>query len=405
MAISLDRKTVAIYAGAAAIRLLVFLSFPSLADFLTSQVEISTPISSFKRLQEGLFLYQHGLSPYDGGVFHQAPLLLVIFDILPASLVFVALDILNAWSLHSIANDLQLSTPRFRKLDGTLIAAAYLFNPFTILSCLGRSTNIFTNTAIIQAVLNAQSGYAVRAMFALAIGSYLSMYPALLLPPVILLLCKSKTVATAGSMVASCIATYLAVLTTSVGATPLLTSGFWEFLSSCYGAQITITDLTPNIGLWWYFFIEIFDSFRDFFIGVFWLHLVGYVGALTFRLQTQPIFVVITLLGLFAIFKPYPSIADVSLYMGFLPLYQHILPLTRYTFIAASILLYSTLLGPAFYYLWIYAGSGNANFFYAITLVWSLGLTILVGDTLFAVLRDELEMERPELRGKTVRQI
>ena len=326
MAISLDRKTVAIYAGAAAIRLLVFLSFPSLADFLTSQVEISTPISSFKRLQEGLFLYQHGLSPYDGGVFHQAPLLLVIFDILPASLVFVALDILNAWSLHSIANDLQLSTSRFRKLDGTLIAAAYLFNPFTILSCLGRSTNIFTNTAIIQAVLNAQSGYAVRAMFALAIGSYLSMYPALLLPPVILLLCKSKTVATAGSMVASSIATYLAVLTTSVGATPLLTSGFWEFLSSCYGAQITITDLTPNIGLWWYFFIEIFDSFRDFFIGVFWLHLVGYVGALTFRLQTQPIFVVITLLGLFAIFKPYPSIADVSLYMGFLPLYQHILP-------------------------------------------------------------------------------
>ncbi|RVX73942.1 hypothetical protein B0A52_02832 [Exophiala mesophila] len=405
MAISLDRKTVAIYAGAAAIRLLVFLSFPSLADFLTSQVEISTPISSFKRLQEGLFLYQHGLSPYDGGVFHQAPLLLVIFDILPASLVFVALDILNAWSLHSIANDLQLSTSRFRKLDGTLIAAAYLFNPFTILSCLGRSTNIFTNTAIIQAVLNAQSGYAVRAMFALAIGSYLSMYPALLLPPVILLLCKSKTVATAGSMVASSIATYLAVLTTSVGATPLLTSGFWEFLSSCYGAQITITDLTPNIGLWWYFFIEIFDSFRDFFIGVFWLHLVGYVGALTFRLQTQPIFVVITLLGLFAIFKPYPSIADVSLYMGFLPLYQHILPLTRYTFIAASILLYSTLLGPAFYHLWIYAGSGNANFFYAITLVWSLGLTILVGDTLFAVLRDELEMERPELKGKTVRQI
>jgi len=78
---------------------------------------------------------------------------------------------------------------------------------------------------------------------------------------------------------------------------------------------------------------------------------------------------------------------------------------TRYTFIAASVLLYSTLLGPAFYHLWIYAGSGNANFFYAITLVWSLGLTILVGDTLFAVMRDEWELERPEMRGKSVRQI
>jgi len=43
--------------------------------------------------------------------------------------------------------------------------------------------------------------------------------------------------------------------------------------------------------------------------------------------------------------------------------------LHRYTFPAVAVLLYSTLLGPAFHHLWIYAGSGNANFFYAITLV------------------------------------
>jgi phosphatidylinositol glycan class U len=77
----------------------------------------------------------------------------------------------------------------------------------------------------------------------------------------------------------------------------------------------------------------------------------------------------------------------------------------RYTFFAVSSLLYATLLGPAFYHLWIYAGSGNANFFYAITLVWSLGLSMLVADSLFAVLRDELEEERPEMRGKDIKQI
>ena len=77
----------------------------------------------------------------------------------------------------------------------------------------------------------------------------------------------------------------------------------------------------------------------------------------------------------------------------------------RYTFIEAAIIFYVSLLGPAFYYLWIYAGSGNANFFYAITLVWSLGLSIIVSDSLFAVLRDEFEVERPELKGKDVRQI
>jgi phosphatidylinositol glycan class U len=77
----------------------------------------------------------------------------------------------------------------------------------------------------------------------------------------------------------------------------------------------------------------------------------------------------------------------------------------RYSFLAIAALLYATLLGPAFYHLWIYAGSGNANFFYAITLVWSLALIILIGDLLHAVIRDETEAERPELRGKDVRQL
>ena len=77
----------------------------------------------------------------------------------------------------------------------------------------------------------------------------------------------------------------------------------------------------------------------------------------------------------------------------------------RYSFFAVSTLLYSTLLGPAFYYLWIYAGSGNANFFYAITLVWSLGLSVLLGDSIYAILRDEWEVERPEMKGRLVRRI
>lgn len=77
----------------------------------------------------------------------------------------------------------------------------------------------------------------------------------------------------------------------------------------------------------------------------------------------------------------------------------------RYGFIAAAAILYSTFLGPAFYHLWIYAGSGNANFFYAITLVFALGMVLVVGDSIWACLRDELEAERPELIGKDVRQM
>lgn len=111
------------------------------------------------------------------------------------------------------------------------------------------------------------------------------------------------------------------------------------------------------------------------------------------------------MLGILGIFKSYPSIGDTALYLSLLPLYRHIIPLMRYSFVVTSAILYATLLGPAFYHLWIYAGSGNANFFYAITLVWSLSVALVVADALFAVLREEWEMEGEGREGKAVVQI
>jgi phosphatidylinositol glycan class U len=246
-------------------------------------------------------------------------------------------------------------------------------------------------------------------MSALAFASYLSMYPILLFPP-LALLCYDRQ---RPKKRQDSLPIFVAVSALALGGflyallqVSSLITGSWEFLSSTYGIQLLLPDLTPNVGLWWYFFIEMFDSFRSFFLGVFWLHLSSYVGGLTIRVRRQPLFVLTILLGIFAIFKPYPSISDTSLFLGMLPVYSHLFPLMRYTFLASSTVLYATLLGPAFYYLWIYAGSGNANFFYAITLVWSLGWSVLVvADLLYAVLRDEWEVERPEMKGKEIRQI
>lgn len=43
------RGKAGIFAGAAILRLVLFVAFPSLPDLLTSRVEISTPVTSFKR--------------------------------------------------------------------------------------------------------------------------------------------------------------------------------------------------------------------------------------------------------------------------------------------------------------------------------------------------------------------
>lgn len=71
----MGRQSLLVIIVAVALRLVLFAAFPSLPNLLTNRVEISTPVTSFKRLQEGLFLYTHGVSPYDGGVFHQVFLL------------------------------------------------------------------------------------------------------------------------------------------------------------------------------------------------------------------------------------------------------------------------------------------------------------------------------------------
>lgn len=300
-----------------------------------------------------------------------------------------------------------LRKPRTPQLLAIADRCRFLFNPFTIATCIGRPTSVFTTCAILYAISKAVVGASFTSMLALSFAAYLSMYPLLLFPPLILLCYDRRPAKRTESLISFILGNAAAVggSILSLLHMSFLITGSWEFLSSTYGVQLLLPDLTPNVGLWWYFFIEMFDSFRNFFLGVFWLHLSSYVGGLTIRLRRQPLFVLTMLLGIFAIFKPYPSISDTSLFLAMLPLYQHVFPLMRYTFVESSIVLYATLLGPAFYYLWIYAGSGNANFFYAITLVWSLGWSLLLADALFAVLRDEWEVERPEMKGKEIRQV
>ena len=135
---SIDRRKALLYGSAATLRLLLFLGFPSLAELLTGRVEISTPVTSFKRLQEGLFLYTHNVSPYDGGVFHQAPLLLPLFALVPRqafsfliSLLYIGVDLLSAECLIQIAKTGEsrstrlYTTPRKdMKWDSVAIGAA-----------------------------------------------------------------------------------------------------------------------------------------------------------------------------------------------------------------------------------------------------------------------------------------
>ena len=74
-------------------------------------------------VQEGLYLYNNNVSPYHGGVFHQAPLLLPLFSLLPdfsafpifTHLLYVAVDVLSADALATIADSGEAGASRLFK--------------------------------------------------------------------------------------------------------------------------------------------------------------------------------------------------------------------------------------------------------------------------------------------------
>ncbi|CAG8501437.1 8685_t:CDS:2 [Ambispora gerdemannii] len=275
--------------GIAFITRILLFQFSEITNVLASRVEVVTPVTSFTRLTEGLYLFQNGVPPYDGGVFHQAPLLLAFFQPLSylpdqfTSLTYILVDLLLGYLLSQISRtkeQLYKDLPRVddieliddNKSEGEneepswVVAGLYLFNPLTIATCLSKSTITFTNLAI-------------------ALGTFYSLKG-----------------------------------------------------------------------------------------------------------------------GIMAVFKSYPSIGDASFYLGFLPIYSEIVKYMRYNFFTTNIFLYSSVLAPIFYHLWIYAGSGNANFFYAITLVYSVGNIILLVDATFAMLRREFDVWNPKLRYSEVMQ-
>ena len=70
-------------------------------------------------------------------------------------------------------------------------------------------------------------------------------------------------------------------------------------------------------------------------------------------------------------------------------------------FLVGGLFAFSTVLFYAFWHMWLVQGSGNANFFFAISLLFTLAQCVLMIDLLHAVLRRKLDSD-PKLEGKVL---
>ncbi len=60
----------------------------------------------------------------------------------------------------------------------------------------------------------------------------------------------------------------------------------FEYLIGCILDSFHVPDYTPNIGIFWYFFTEMFDHFRALFVWTFQMHvLLLYLLPFTIRLR------------------------------------------------------------------------------------------------------------------------
>ncbi|KAJ1675287.1 hypothetical protein EV182_001559 [Spiromyces aspiralis] len=397
-----------------ALRLGIQYLFPGFTDrVLATSIQLSTPVTSYKRLIEGLFLQKNGISPYAGDIYHQTPIFLLLcnaFEHLSPiyiTAVYSAVDAIIAVLLARIARWKQNNPMLSRRFPGEersdvsphIVTAIYLFNPLTVATTLARSTIVFSHLAVVMSLYLATKGLKTSSLAWAAIASHISVYPAILAIPISLYFSKQglyltdalRSFATFAAVFAGIYVAFLAVYGSG-------------FASSTFGFTFLVQDLQPNVGLYWYFFMEVFDEFRAFFLVVFHLVTFVFVVPVSWTYRHDFLFSSAMLLGLISTLKAYPEWGDFSLYLAFLPMYNELVKSLKSLFTSVNLLLFGIALSPAFWDLWIDKGSGNANFSYATTLLYAGGQIILLYDLGSAMLLRKLELENPEIRGKEVKQ-
>lgn len=171
-------------------------------------------------------------------------------------------------------------------------------------------------------------------------------------------------------------------------------TGSWGYMESTYKFIMNCNDLTPTVGIFWYFFTEMFDHFRELFLFTFQLNTtILYLLPLTFIFMDEPEFLFTILLALTTIFRSYPCVGDICFYLSLIPLWRRFSCFMAHNFVVISTFVVTSILGPVVYYLWIYENSANANFFFGVTLVFCTANIFLVTDLIFSSLKRKFCVE------------
>jgi phosphatidylinositol glycan class U len=117
------------------------------------------------------------------------------------------------------------------------------------------------------------------------------------------------------------------------------------------------------------------------------VHLIIYIAPVCIKFQYDPLYAIFLLYGILGTFKAYPTLSDPGLFLSMISIFPEIYPHLRYPIVTTFLHLHASLLLPLFNHLWLTQGTGNANFFYASTLVFACANGAALMDCIWAGLR------------------
>ncbi|ODV79154.1 PIG-U-domain-containing protein [Suhomyces tanzawaensis NRRL Y-17324] len=426
-------KLVQVYLIGAVVRFVLPVLVPSITHALAKSVLLSTPMDSFPSLEEAFYYLEHGIGLYDGGIVHHPPLLVILLLFIhglgPISSVlfnglWACMDLfivtriidINKWYNEHNSNRRGRKLARF---NDDLIASFYLFNPLLVLSNLLHSTLTFALLFLVESIhqLVVKRRYFHSAV-ALAASTYFSVNLAYLVIPMTALALTVSEASQKIPLALRYVLTFVATLGLFLLAS-FASVNSWLFVHQVYGTVFFFDKITPNLGLWWYLFTEMFEFFSPFYVGLYNLYSFVFILPMTLRFYEGygksekktsghgDSFLAVVLGYIWISFtKSYPTVGDLAFAASLLPLFKStILPYCRYTYITALGFLVSLLLSPIFYYCWIVLATGNSNFFYSISLIWGAVHTSILMDLIWGKLTSEYieENKIPEKDQKTLR--
>ncbi|XP_043809857.1 phosphatidylinositol glycan anchor biosynthesis class U protein isoform X2 [Manihot esculenta] len=276
------------------------------------------------------------MSPYGGSMYHGSPLLLSVLgpltvkriegqpDHVLCSLLFVIADIMSAmlirgisWKLHmayrqslKALNIINLPESSDALASGDIAALMCLWNPFTTVACVGLSTSPIENLFIILTLYGAcayappqklflQKGcYKIRDNSSSDVHCKQEKMINQLKPHIIFFMENSRAFLFLDNFLVTLFVGsmwYLVCLSSSIVA-----------CGRCF-KELMVEDMSPNIGVLWYFFAEVFNFFRNFFLIIFHINILFMILPLAIRLNHRPCFLAFSCIAILSMLKPYPS--------------------------------------------------------------------------------------------------